>query len=310
MRDNLRFWRRGIFVLSLAAMLPCGAAESVKGFFEGGAKMICLASRGREQMFGTVFVSPAGRVAVVDGGSVSAGAALADVLKDLGGRVDYWFVTHYHDDHYGALYRMMTDFPERLPKVGELHYAFPPDDWIRAHEPSAAGVGGNFRSQLLKHKIYPRPLRQGEVYDLGGGTTFEVLNGYDLSLTENALNNASICLSVRHGGRTLLVTGDLGEKGGERLLGLIPEKLPHDVVFAAHHGSAGVGKSFYAAVKPTTVIWPTTDWLWENDAGAGVPGKSKGPGSGTFQTNFVKGWFQELGVRRHYVLDKADLVFE
>ncbi len=69
----------------------------------------------------------------------------------------------------------------------------------------------------------------------------------------------------------------------------------------SHHGQHGAKKTFYAAVKPKVAIWPTAEWLWDNDAG-------KGPGSGPWKTNFVKCWMQELGVKRNYVV-KHDLLF-
>ena len=306
------------WLLALAAMLS-GAFlaqaepsrfESVGGFFKNGAKMICLTNHGRGPMLGIVFVSPTGRVAVVDGGHADDAEALLEILSRLGNAVDYWFITHCHDDHFGALYRMLTDHSDRMPKIGELRYSFPPDEWLRKHERMCVGIGNNFRGQLLKHRMYGRPLKSGDVYDLGGGTTFEALNDFDLSITANAVNNSSLCLSIRHGGRSILVPGDLGEQGGDRLLKLIPGKLPHEIVFASHHGQNGVGKSFYAAVAPRVVIWPTPDWLWDNDASFGAPGKSQGPGSGAFKTNYVKCWFQELGVKRHYVLSQKDMVFE
>ena len=296
--------------LALAAQAEAPRLESVGGFFKNGAKMICLTNHGLGPMLGIVFVSPEGRVAVVDGGHVDDAQALKDILASVGGVVDHWFITHYHDDHFGALYGLMTKFADAMPRIKALHYTFPPDDWLKKYERNCVGVGNNFRGQLLKNKLYARPLKCGDVFDLGGGTTFEVLNDFDLTITANPVNNSSLCLSVKHGGRSILVPGDLGEQGGDRLLKLIPDRLPHEIVFAAHHGQSGVKKSFYEAVRPSVVIWPTPEWLWENDASYGKPGCSQGPGSGRFKTNYVKCWFQELGVKRHYVLSKSDMIFE
>ena len=50
------------------------------------------------------------------------------------------------------------------------------------------------------------------------------------------------------------MTGDIGEQAGDRLLGEIPDRLPHDVVFMSHHGQHGAKKTFYAAVKPEVAI--------------------------------------------------------
>lgn len=280
------------------------ARSLVPGIFQDGAKLICLSNRGRGQMFSAVFVSPTGHVAVVDGGEGEDAEALLGVLSELGGVVDYWFITHNHHDHYGALERILDRHFDKMPKVGELRFSFPPDAWFAKHDPNSLAVGAVFQRLLARRKIRPLPLKKGDIFNLDGGTVFEVLNDYDLSITRDPCNNSSICLSVKHGGKSVLVTGDLGVEGGDKLLREIPEKLPHDIVFAAHHGQSGVKKSFYVAVKPSIVIWPTTDWLWDNDASYGVPGKSQGPGSGIFQTNYVKCWFQELGVKKQYLCTK------
>lgn len=272
------------------------AKSEVKGFFTGGGRMYCLSNRGFSQMLGTVFVSPEGRVAVVDGGDVADAEALGRLLQELGGTVERWFFTHNHSDHWGALHGLMTRHPELLPKIKSLHYSFPPEDWFKLHEPDCNAPSSNFRGQLQKHRFWPHPLKKGEIYDLGG-LTFEVLNDYDLSITRNACNNSSICLSVKMGGKSILVTGDLGAEMSDKLVREIPDRLPHDVVFMSHHGQYGATRAFYAAVRPKVAIWPTTDWLWDNVAFTG----NRCAGSGTFQINYVKCWLQDLKVKEQYV---------
>lgn len=272
------------------------AARKVAGFFEkgSGVRLFCLKHRGKGPMFSAVFVAADGKVVVFDGGHIDDAEALGRLLAKLGGVVDRWFITHNHDDHFGALWGLMRDHPGLLPKIGGLHFSFPPDDWFEKHERSCVGVSRCFRGMLQKHKVWPRPLNAGDTFDISG-VSVEVLNGYDLTETGNACNNSSICFSVKAGGRKLLVTGDIGVKAGERLVRTIPEKLRHDVVFMSHHGQHGADKAFYEAVGAKVALWPTPKWLWENDAG-------DGPGSGRYVTNYVKCWMQELGVKRHYVL--------
>ena len=276
--------------------------EAISEFFAkgSGVRMFCLGNHGKGPMFGAVFVGSDGKVVVFDGGHIDDAVALGKLLHHLGGRVEKWFITHNHDDHFGALWGLMRDHVELLPKVGAVHYSFPPESWFKLHEPSCCGVSSCFRGMLQRHKLWPHPLHMGDMFNIGE-IKVEVLNDYDMSITDNACNNSSICFSVRLGGRSILVTGDIGEQAGDRLLGEIPGRLPHDVVFMSHHGQCGAKKSFYAAVKPKVAIWPTPKWLWDNDVG-------EGPGSGPWKTNFVKCWMQELGVKRNYVV-KHDLLF-
>ncbi len=37
----------------------------------------------------------------------------------------------------------------------------------------------------------------------------------------------------------------------------------------AHHGQAGATKQLYEAIAPKICLWPTPEWLWNNDAGNG-----------------------------------------
>lgn len=290
----------GVPAASAEELYPHGGRtpmrSEVKGFFKGGGRMYCLSNRGFSQMLGTVFVSPEGRVAVVDGGDVADAEALGRLLGELGGTVERWFITHNHSDHYGALYGLLSRHPELLPKIQALHYAFPPEAWFKLHEPACNPTSAAFRRLVQARQLGPHPLKKGDMYDLGG-LTFEVLNDYDLSIIRNACNNSSICLSAQMGGKSILVTGDVGAEMSDKLVREIPNRLPHDVVFMSHHGQCGATRAFYAAVRPKIAIWPTTDWLWDNVAFSGL----RVPGSGPFQINYVKCWLQDLKVREQYV---------
>lgn len=73
----------------------------------------------------------------------------------------------------------------------------------------------------------------------------------------------------------------------------------------SHHGQNGVDRDVYAAIHPEICLWPTPEWLWENNGG-------NGPSSGVWVTNQVKCWMEHLGVKRHYVSGKHgdDIIIE
>ena len=274
----------------------------------GGGRIMCFANRHWSQMSSTVFVSRTGHLAVVDGGFYEKdGEFLYGKLKELGGVVDYWFITHPHCDHYGALDTILRKFRAKDLKIRKLLFNFPDLGWIVKNEPAAGEKAerfmvllGQFRKDVPVHQM-----TKGEVFNLDGGVRFEVLNNPYLIGSHDSVNNLSVCLSVTMGGRKILVTGDLAPESGDRLMRDIgPDRLKHDICFLSHHGQQGVRKDFYAAVSPEVVIWPTPEWLWENR-----DGKGGGPGSGPFQTNYTKCWLQDLGIRKQYLLTK-DYVLE
>jgi len=73
--------------------------------------------------------------------------------------------------------------------------------------------------------------------------------------TENdAYNNNSIVLRIRHGKNVFLLPGDIEKEGRDSLLAAVPaEALRADVLIAPHHGFFE-GKKFAETVKPQTVV--------------------------------------------------------
>ena len=272
----------------------------VTPYFDGGWTMYMFADRSNNVMLSTLFRSPSGKMAMVDGGWPKDGEFLFPVLKALGGAVDTWFLTHAHFDHYGALADLVKRPDHGGLKIGRVIHNFLPLDFIAATEKASIPYVTPFLENLGKSGLRVEKPAAGQTFDLGEGLAFECLNDYDLSMRGNSINNSSICYRVTNGGKSILVTGDIGVEMGDKLLKLHPpEKIKSDVVFLSHHGQCGANKGFYAAVKPEICVWPTPQWLWDNNSGKGV-------GSGPWRTNYTKCWMQELGVKRQILLTKDD----
>jgi len=122
----------------------------------------------------------------------------------------------------------------------------------------------------------------------------EILGIKNPELIENAGNEQSMVIKFNMGKRSFLVLGDTGVKSSEKLLRTQKEKLKSDIVQMAHHGQAGATKELYQQIHPTTCLWPTPNWLWENDAG-------KGYNTGPWKTIETRQWMKELEVKEHYV---------
>ena len=110
--------------------------QTVK-MLSGGGRVYALASRVDTISLSTVFVSPEGKILVVDGGHYPDGPFLGELLRALGGHVDYWFLTHAHEDHFGALVAMTDNRPDKGGvSIGELIYDFPDRTWMESIEKS------------------------------------------------------------------------------------------------------------------------------------------------------------------------------
>jgi len=275
--------------------------QTVKLLNDGG-RVYALSSRIDSISLSTVFVSPEGKILVVDGGYLRLGGDgkfLGDFLRKLGGHVDYWFITHAHGDHYGALVTMAERPDFYGVTIGELLYNFPDREWMLKREPASRPYLTNFCDNVLGKCL--KDVKRGDC-SVGrvinfGSWSFEILNEPFLC-DGNAINNSSVMISVKAGGKTWLETGDLGVEGGQDAMKKLGARLKHDIVFLAHHGQCGVDKAFYAAVNPEAAIWPTPSWLWDNRISGGTYG------SGSYQTNYTKCWMQDLGVKKNYLLVK------
>lgn len=274
-----------------------GLKVRVTPYFKGGWTMYMFANRGTSQMLSTLFVSPSAKVVMIDGGMPDDAAFLYATLQALGGTVDTWFLTHAHSDHYGALGEIIKKPACGGLKIERVVYSFPPLEFIAQTEKASIPYVTPFLENLARSGLRVEKPTVGGVFDFGESLTFECLNDYDLSMRVNSINNAGICYRVMNGGSSILVTGDIGVEQGDKLLKMHPpEKIKSDIVFLSHHGQCGANKNFYEVAKPEVCVWPTPQWLWDNNI------SGKGYGSGPWRTNYVKCWMQDIGVTRQILL--------
>jgi len=308
----------GLGTLAAAVLSPAAVrAEEEKGTVRvegdfGGARMYCFGTRCDAIGLSTAFVSKTGHVAVVDGGSYygpADGDFLLGKLKELGGHVDRWYITHAHSDHYGALRTILEKPNLGGLKIDEIVFSFPPTEWILKLE--ADNHVRDFLAVLKKNgrKFKVRRYVTGEVWKPDDSLAMETL--HDLFTADNLINGNSICQTVTMGQHRVLVTGDLTAAQGRWLMKQLgPKRLKHDICFLSHHGQNGADKDFYAAVAPETVIWPTPAWLWDNNwPKAFGSARPSGIGTGPWNTNYTKCWLQELKVMKQHLLCRGDVVF-
>ena len=255
-----------------------------------------LPSQHTSQMMGYLLRADSGEVVVFDGGWDKDAAYLVDLVKkECGGKVDAWFLTHAHFDHCGAIGEIAQN-PELAAQieVKNLYYNFPSQEWLDETEKGSVAETATVLKGVTSFKGPVHKPEPGQKFQFGS-LAMECLNDFDLDIRANSINNSSITFRLDVDGKSILILGDLGFEGGDRLLKLQgEEKLRCDFCQMAHHGQNGVRRSFYEVVKPKYTLWPTPDWLWRNDSG-------KGDGSGPFKTCDTRIWCSEIGVKEYYV---------
>lgn len=267
-------------------------------FIGGNMKIIQLKNFSPTQMMGFLIVADDGTLIVIDGGNRADTEGFLNALEEFRGSrfatIDYWFMTHPHDDHYGV-FAELTDRAAtgaRIPGCRNFCYC-PQDNSLGMHEKHFAGqiVEFNEKAAATKYPVTHLKVRDKFVF---GNLTVEVLRVPDPSITENAFNNSSCILKFteKRGMKddfVMIFLGDLGVEGGRQLLEVCPEGIKADAVQLAHHGQNGVGREVYEAIAPRFAFFCTPDWLWYNTID---PAK---PGCGPWKTLEVRQWMRELG---------------
>ena len=254
-----------------------------------------LTNQKNPQMMGYVLRTASGQTVVFDGGWAHDAPYLVDLLqKECGGKVDAWFFSHAHIDHCGAFAEIQTKTPDDVD-VKTLVWNFPPREWLDEHAKGSAPNTKIIFDGIAAFKGERHIVKPGENFKFGE-LEIECLNDFDLSITPNAINNSTIVYRLDVADKSILMLGDLGYEGGDRVLQLVDHaKLECEFCQMAHHGQQGVRRSFYEVVKPRRTLWCAPDWLWRNDSGAG-------DGSGPFKTCDTRVWCAELGVEDYFVM--------
>lgn len=251
-----------------------------------------LPGQGFGQMMSYVIKDSRGKLYVVDGGRSEDADYLKEFINRQGGRVAGWFITHPHDDHVGALATILTD--PKQPDIEAIHGALPDKDFVSQCQPRRLADLLELSEALSKSNVPFHRTSPGKKITIGS-LNVEVLSDVNPEIAANCMNNSSVVYRFSDSFTSILFLGDLGVRGGNKLLnGPYGDQLEADIVQMSHHGQGGVGLEVYRRISPSVCLWPTPRWLWDNNGG-------KGFNTGPWDTVNVRTWMNRLGVTTHYL---------
>lgn len=252
-----------------------------------------LGNQTEKQMMGYVIKTKNNKIIVIDGGNAEDSQNLVNYLEKYNKKVDYWFITHVHDDHAGAFIQIVNNEEVNISNVIASTNDY---EWYETYEPGRKEFSKKFLNTLqnnakIKNKVHQAKLNEKINID---GIKAEILGIKNPEITENSGNEQSLVIKFNTGKTTFLVLGDTGVNLSKKLLDTQKEKLKSDIVQMSHHGQNGATKELYSQIQPQICMWPTPEWLWKNDSGTGED-------SGTWKTKVTRKWMEELNVKENYV---------
>lgn len=257
------------------------------------ADFYVLGNSTRTQMFGCIIQTKT-KTIVIDGGELGDYKQLADFLyENANSHVDAWFFTHPHKDHIGAFCNIGRYAPDIT--VDRLYYRFPTVedlDKYGGRAPDEQQCWGETDNWKYAYDVYN--FSEGEIFRFDE-VAIRVLRVYNPNILENFVNNSCAVFRIEGAKNSVLILGDIGTEGGDEVMSICPRELLYaDYTQMAHHGQFGVSREFYEYIKPMRCIWPSPQWLWDNDAGDGFD-------TGPWATVRTREWMDELGVKTHII---------
>lgn len=243
------------------------------------------------------------RIIMIDGGLPEYSDHVINYIKQKGGVVEAWFITHAHVDHASVI---MDALKDNDIQINNIYVSLNGKEWYEQYEVDGGRVSfaveliDTLSSEGIKDRVHEVALRDEYKID---NLNFKILKIKSPEYIENAGNNQSVVIKVSNTFKSLLFLGDLGAEYQEDFINENQDEIKCDAVQMAHHGQHGVNEEVYQKIDPQICLWPTPEWLYNNDVGDGRWG-------GPWETLETRSWIEKLNVTQNYVAKDGDITVE
>ena len=258
-----------------------------------------IEANGNLNSMGYLIQTANNKLIVVDGGRDIDSEQLISNIKSIGnGKVDYWFLTHAHNDHIGAFMKIIKDDTCDI-KVENLCYHFNAKEWYEKNDPTRKDIAIEFidyisskdKNSKIKNII---DCKSNDIFTIDN-LDCKILRIANSEIIDSKYvgNEASMVFKFlmklkkdKYSDKSMLFLGDSYLQTSEELLQNNYNDLKSYAVQMAHHGQDGVSKQVYDAIDPTICFYSCPRWLYDNDNGGGY-------NSGSWKSIEVREWIED-----------------
>lgn len=260
-----------------------------------------LKNNSQSQMMGYILKTKENKLIIIDGGTSEDTENLKKYIEDNEGKVDYWFITHPHKDHATAIINIIE---QTQIQIDNIYISLNAQEWYdqygEGRGEEAKALYEALQNEKIKNNVHEVSLNQEIKID---NIRAEILGIKNPEITKNAMNNSSMVIKFYVNNKSIIFLGDTGTESSEKLLKNQKEKLKSNIVQMAHHGQNGATEELYKAIEPQIAMWPTPDWLWNNDNG-------KGEDTGPWKTKETRMWIEALNIKTNIVQKDGDITIK
>ena len=148
MKNNKKIVIGIIAVLMVVALFIVAVVYSYNNQYS--LEIIQLSPQGKNQMMGYILKTKNNKIIVVDGGNPADKDNFMKYINENNKKVDYWFITHAHNDHASVLVDVINN--ENV-QIDNIYVSLNEKEWYEENEPLRAEFSGILIDALNKEEI-------------------------------------------------------------------------------------------------------------------------------------------------------------
>jgi beta-lactamase superfamily II metal-dependent hydrolase len=257
MKKRHILWAMGIAVLLAAG---CGKAKNTEW------KVTQYADESGLQANFYTLSSNRGELIIIDGGSEQNAGQVKEVIRENGGEVDAWILTHPHPDHIGAFVKLYEDNDIKIDAIYDNGVDYEEYDSVDQEWDDIAVL--QEYEELTESASNVESVEEGDVLHFSD-LSLHFLNSYRKGMsqtTKDMPNNSSLVFTVESEDKSMLFMGDCyDETLGKQMMQNYDTELEVDYVQVSHHGNHTMCREFYEKTKAKVAFFDAPEWLIQGE---------------------------------------------